>query len=136
MQKILIATIYMVTTIISIAIIISLVNFWNSRSSATAMVEQELSQILKLGTKKENVINFLVRTGRPAIDATTHFLNGECATARVGEFRWNCEYASYVSTGWHIEMFSIARPHIQVFFVFNEKNELAKSYSHVSYTFL
>ncbi|MNF73090.1 hypothetical protein D3C84_550840 [compost metagenome] len=100
------------------------------------MARQELSSILQPGTKKETVINYLVTTGRPANDATTHYPNGKCATARSGNFRWNCEYASYVSTGWHIEMFSIARPHIQVFFVFDEKNELVKSYTHVSYTFL
>lgn len=136
MQKVLITATYILITVISIALIISLVNFWKSRSSAIAIVEKELSHILKQGTKKENVINYLVKNEWPAVDATTHFSNGECATARVGEFHWNCEYDSYVSTGWRIEMFSIAKPHIQVFFVFDEKNELTKSYTHVSYTFL
>ena len=136
MKKVLITAILFIASIISIAIIISIVNFWNSRSTATAMVKQELSSILQPGTKKETVINYLVRAGRPANDATTHYSNGKCATARIGNFRWNCEYASYVSTGWHIEMFSIASPHIQVFFVFDEKNELAKYYTDVSYTFL
>ncbi len=100
------------------------------------MVKQELNSILQPGTKKEAIINYLVKTGRPANDATTHYPNGNCATARSGDFRWNCEYASYVSTGWNIEMFSIARPHIQVFFVFDEKNKLVKYYTHVSYTYL
>ncbi|MGI3130323.1 hypothetical protein ACRSLK_07985 [Halopseudomonas pachastrellae] len=136
MKKALVVAILFVASITSIAIIISIVNFWSSRSTATAMARQELSSILHPETKKETVINYLVTAGRPANDVTTHYPNGKCATARSGDFRWDCEYASYVSTGWHIEMFSIARPHIQVFFIFDEKDELVKSYTHVSYTFL
>jgi hypothetical protein len=136
MKKALITVILFVASTISIATIISIINFKNSKSTATAAAMQELNSILQPGTKKETVINYLVAAGRPANDATTHHPNGQCATARSGNFRWNCEYASYVSTGWNVKMFSIASPHIQVFFVFDESNELIKSYTNVSYTFL
>lgn len=59
MKKTLIIVVFSIASIISIAIIVSIVNFWNSRSIATALAEQELNHILKLGTKKEDVINFL-----------------------------------------------------------------------------
>lgn len=108
----------------------------NKRLFITVVAERELDPILQQGTKKEAVLNYLVKIGRPANDVTTHHSNEKCATAHVGGFRWNCEYPSYVSTGWHTGMFNITRAHVQAFFVFDEKNELPKHYTEVSYTFL
>jgi len=100
------------------------------------MAERQLQPILAAGTKKEFVMSYLSSIGRPANDATTHYPNGKCATARSGTFKWNCEYPSYVSTGWNAGFLSIIEPHVGVYFVFNEKNELVKYYLNVSYSFL
>ena len=100
------------------------------------MAEQQLQPIVAAGTKKEFVMSYLNSIGHPAKDMPTHYPNGKCATASSGTFKWNCEYPSYVYTGWNAGFLSITEPDVEVHFVFNEKNELVRHYINVSYTFL
>jgi hypothetical protein len=101
------------------------------------MAEQKLAPIIQQKVKKETVLTYLVKIGLPANDlAAKYYPNGKCNTARAGTFKWNCEYPSYVHTGWPTGFLNIFSPHIEVFFVFDEKNELVNHYSNISYTFL
>ena len=99
------------------------------------MAEQKLKPILKQGTKKNVVQQYLSKKDIANHDTTGRDKNGKCRTARAGNFKWNCEYSSYVGAGWATGFLSI-NPYIQVFFVFNEKNELVNYYTDVSYTFI
>jgi hypothetical protein len=126
-------------TIAIIVFIVSIYSAWSFLNSGwfiITMAERKLAPIIQQGAKKETVLEYLVKIGLPANDATTHYSNGECATAHSGNFRWNCEYPSYVHTGWPAGFLNIFSPHIQVFFVFDEKNELVNYYTSVSSTFL
>jgi len=110
--------------------------FLNSSWFITKNAERKLSTILDVGTKKEDVINHLIKVNHPGHHTSGRYYNGKCATAHNGDFRWNCEYSSYVQTGWDTGFLGIFDPHIMVNFVFNEKNLLVNHYINVSYTFL
>lgn len=108
----------------------------NSDWFITKNTERELSTILHAGTKKEDVVNHLKKLERSANDTNGRYYNGKCATAHSGDFWWNCEYASYVQTGWDAGVLGLFDPHVMVFFVFNEKNLLVNHYISISYTFV
>ena len=125
-----------VAVIVFIVFICSAWTFVNGKWFIIAAAERKLNPIIQKGATKEAVLKYLVKINLPANDATTHYSNGNCATARSGDFRWNCEYPSYVHTGWPTGFLGIFSPHIQVFFVLDEKNELVNYYTSVSYTFV
>ena len=100
----------------------------------TKWSEKQLESVLVVGTPKEEIISFLRRNDRPAIDYSS--LEGECQERSYGEFTWRCQYPSLVATGWQVETISLAERHINVAFVFDESETLIRHYMAISYTFL
>lgn len=108
----------------------------NSQSFLRQKAERELAPILRAGTKKEAVVAHLIATKHPANDQTGRYANGNCATAHSGEFQWNCQYKSYVHSGWSTGFLHPFQPHLQVFFVFNEQGELVRHFISIGYSFI
>jgi hypothetical protein len=100
------------------------------------MAELKLAPIIQQGTKKGAVLKYFEQIDLPTNDEPTHYSDGKCITTTNGEFRWDCEYPSYVHVGWPTGFLNILSPFIEVFFVFDDKNELVKYYTSISYTFL
>jgi hypothetical protein len=122
-----------------IAILVFIVSTWiflNSRWFIISMAELKLAPIIQQGTKKGTVLKYLEQIDLPTNDEPTHYSDGKCISATNGEFRWDCEYPSYVHVGWPTGFLNILSPFIEVFFVFDDKNELVKYYTSISYTFL
>lgn len=117
--------------------------FINSNWLTIKIGEREFSKILKIGTPKESIVNFVSEKSyyfseHSKNDKGYYLNNGLCRTMEDGsaKFRWNCEYPGYVFTRRNAGFLSLTNPSLRIYFVYDKEDKLVKYYIGVGHTFI